>query len=976
LFILAALAVVVAAGALSPWSRDRTTALASGSGDGASKTQAAKDPKQAEPWPARPDDGLFTLNLTVRMPDGSPAAGASVMSLSQWLEQVPSARTDAAGRVTIRAIFAPGCSIHASSADGNHQAILKESAAEVRTAFAKPVELVLAPAIDHQVLVTSDEKPVAEAQVVAEGNGFHVTGTTGRDGVATLKLPADERLIGVCAWHADLGVAGVWQRDEKPRQAETVLSLHPPAPLTIRVVDAQNKVVPELDICVSSVGAEEQKDFKEGLMIVTQRLGAARVRTNEQGETSVPWAPRGKLNYVNVEMMGTDWKIDEIDQMTASERLVTVHVHRLKPVTGRLIMPEGTSAEGLLITGWGSGTGSQGDIPEVRARRDGSFVIDAASNHRYILGLLDREWACEPWTGTILKSDDDDPAELVLVAHRATPLTVRVTRGANREPVPGAWIDFHQSKDYQWVDANGKKHDASGSFGGWLKADADGVAHGGISTGTVTIRVLLGGWDETKTLEVTSDEPLHVEFHGNRKAIARMTRDGAAYQPSEKLKVHAWTYRTANRPPRIHQPIVRDDQAIEVNFDEEHLSLLAVDPEQGLSGFCKVEPEGDAAQLVMQPAATYSGTMIDGNGKPLAGRTLRLGLELVGSSPDVVERQRTDASGKFRFTGVAVGVPLHVFSTNDDVQPAYYGFGRALFEPGEVREGDQLKVGTSAAAPRPLAERLKNTCENVRVAGMHAVVVLQGDDSKSVIQLTNRVLAESDDADSDEADSDDSDDDDSPVYNYLPITVTAQQVEVDSAFLKAQNWPRPKGNEVVLIAVNGQQQTLATETISAGDAESAKRRGEEFLTRHKPEFEDARDKLAKSREQAQRDGRRVWVIIGGPRCGPCFQLARWIDQHHAMLEKDYVIVKVMEGLQPHADEINDEIGGANHGVPWFVITEPDGKILVTSEGPLGNMGMPGTVEDFRHLRKMLEQTSRKLSAEEIAELVQSLSPRR
>jgi len=49
---------------------------------------------------------------------------------------------------------------------------------------------------------------------------------------------------------------------------------------------------------------------------------------------------------------------------------------------------------------------------------------------------------------------------------------------------------------------------------------------------------------------------------------------------------------------------------------------------------------------------------------------------------------------------------------------------------------------------------------------------------------------------------------------------------------------------------------------------------------------------------------------------------------------------------------------------------------VTSEGPLGNVGMPVSVEEIRHFRQMLERTSHQLSPEEIEELIQSLSPQK
>ena len=79
----------------------------------------------------------------------------------------------------------------------------------------------------------------------------------------------------------------------------------------------------------------------------------------------------------------------------------------------------------------------------------------------------------------------------------------------------------------------------------------------------------------------------------------------------------------------------------------------------------------------------------------------------------------------------------------------------------------------------------------------------------------------------------------------------------------------------------------------------------------------------------------MWVIQGGPRCGPCFRLARWIEDHHATLEKDYVVVKLMDGIDEH---VTEAIAGLpikdGDGVPWFAITEPDGTVLAISRGPL------------------------------------------
>ena len=115
----------------------------------------------------------------------------------------------------------------------------------------------------------------------------------------------------------------------------------------------------------------------------------------------------------------------------------------------------------------------------------------------------------------------------------------------------------------------------------------------------------------------------------------------------------------------------------------------------------------------------------------------------------------------------------------------------------------------------------------------------------------------------------------------------------------------------------------------------------DFLKQHKPPARNALTLLAEARSEAKRSGRRVWVIQGGPRCGPCFRLARWIEDHHATLDKDYVVVKLMDGIDEH---VTEALAGLpikeGDGIPWFAITEPDGNVLAVSRGPMGNIGFP------------------------------------
>ena len=98
-----------------------------------------------------------------------------------------------------------------------------------------------------------------------------------------------------------------------------------------------------------------------------------------------------------------------------------------------------------------------------------------------------------------------------------------------------------------------------------------------------------------------------------------------------------------------------------------------------------------------------------------------------------------------------------------------------------------------------------------------------------------------------------------------------------------------------------------------------------------------------------------------------------MDQQHALLEKDFVFVKVMRGLDKNAEAVTPLLPGAqSSGIPYYAIVEPDGTVLITSKGPQGNIGMPSEPEGIRHLRKMLDATAQKLTPEEIAALEKSL----
>jgi hypothetical protein len=181
----------------------------------------------------------------------------------------------------------------------------------------------------------------------------------------------------------------------------------------------------------------------------------------------------------------------------------------------------------------------------------------------------------------------------------------------------------------------------------------------------------------------------------------------------------------------------------------------------------------------------------------------------------------------------------------------------------------------------------------------------------------------------------------------------------------------------VLATLNGDQETIATKRIATDQPAAASTAAAGFLKEHKPAPHDALATLAAARDEARKTGRRVWLVYGGPRCAPCFRLGRWMEEHHETLNRDYVIAKVMGGLDAHAAEVIKELPLVEgDGIPWHAITEPDGTVLVTSRGPLGNIGFPSSLEGLGHLRQMLDRTARRLTAAEVDGLIKSLAGKR
>jgi hypothetical protein len=899
------------------------------------------------------DDGTLAISGTVRLADGSPAADAIVNLQGINLSSSTPFRADSQGRFQITDRFANGLDLHVQTPDGSQQSVFTLSTPAIRTAASTPVTVELAPADFRSVRIIASGKPVAGAQVCLSGVYAIARATTDDAGQATLQFPKDMLVRSVAAWHPTLGVGGVFNRAGGPPQQSYEIDLLPPASHEIHVVDEDGKPVAGIEFGINVAIGEFE-------FIVVAPLAPTRARTDEAGVAKVDWVPRDNLRVVSPEYWSDHFKVDTVDHTRVKEGVTTMRLRHKHPLTGRLIVPDGVDPRGIWISGMGFGPGNQLDLTRGRVRADGTFTLSVSKGHGYVLGVLDSQWAADPWLGPL----PEPPAEdFQLKLYPATPISVRVTRGADRQPVTNTFVQFSAERRLSFTKESGEKSGARGSLGYWALTDENGVARGSAGTGKLNIGLNAGEWTEQKVVDVKSPELIELEFHrpwiGKRQLKGQLTEAGRPFVPSPAAKLMAWTI-VENRMPLDHTPKLANDGTFSLEFDADRATLLFLDASQQRSGTLEIGPEDTSAELILKPTATYAGTLLDDEGQPAAGLELSLSPRENFTAPIIT--QSTDESGRFKFDAVPVQIPLGIRVRGDATsnRSHYIASNERHFTPGEVRENDEVRLRRSSKAIAkspppaiPLATSAANICRDAKLSAMRPLVVLAGDESDATSQLFDQLSED---------------------LSYRVLFVSKKQQAAEAAVLAEHKWPIPADGELVLLILGDDQAVVQSTRLRTTEA-AAPVEGRKFLEAHKPAQRDAKSLLAAARQEAKASNRRVWVVSGGPRCGPCFRLSRWMDDHHAVLDKDFVILKIMGGLDEHADEVTQAIPGWDRaGIPYHAITEPDGEILITSSGPLGNIGMPSgeEIEGVRHLRKMLEQTATRITPDEIAGLEKSL----
>ena len=280
------------------------------------------------------------------------------------------------------------------------------------------------------------------------------------------------------------------------------------------------------------------------------------------------------------------------------------------------------------------------------------------------------------------------------------------------------------------------------------------------------------------------------------------------------------------------------------------------------------------------------------------------------------------------------------------------------------RERIAAAISKAFNKPGTLGIRLDRALDDARLKYQRVLIVFADPQSKACQQLYGLYY---EDTDAQKAFAD---------YQLLSVNAKDAKADEMTAMLKARLGAEQISRErPTLLIVDVDGKLLAT-----SDVRRVSKAGQidrelliDFLRSFSSEKPDAEKMLADALVQADREGKCVLLQETGAFCGWCVVLSRFIEAHRDLFARDYVPITIDRHRFGHGQQVMDRVRTSKDGgIPWMAILDSQGKVLVTSDGPKGNIGYPAKPEEIEHFMKMLTTTARRLTPEQLATLRKDL----
>ena len=250
------------------------------------------------------------------------------------------------------------------------------------------------------------------------------------------------------------------------------------------------------------------------------------MQANPQGIAIFDWLPADRERATSVDLAPGVYCAPGSPKLEPNGKSgeTIVRVVRESLLRGKVVTPDGRPAGRILVTARGKPLQQASDIfnagGSARTAGDGTYKIMVPSDHSYMVGVFDQNWAAKSLTG--LTARENDPCDVpVLHLFKGTVIRSRLTIGPERKPLAGQTILLSEAAALMPDGETGTARAATGSIYRELIADKQGRFAFRVGTGDYELIVFpeirdrevdgdLGRFNQKVTSEEIIDRELHL----------------------------------------------------------------------------------------------------------------------------------------------------------------------------------------------------------------------------------------------------------------------------------------------------------------------------------------------------------------------------------------------------------------------------------------------------------------------------------
>jgi RNA polymerase sigma factor (sigma-70 family) len=619
------------------------------------RVDAAGDDKSQPSIPeqkqiAEVDPSKATIEGVVVDEAGKPVSGA-VIARGRYDcdEPAKAVRSDSEGRfrLVLDNSFADYTSLIASADGGSRQGFLHIGA--FGTERVEHSRIVLKAACTMRVhVVDSNKDPVVGASVGMTCLFDLVSiEQTDQSRIAILRYPADIAIEQVIALKGGVGFdyfeqSTPWNRGITRQPPETVeLNLNGFRKVQVRAVDSSGKPLPNIKLMAWTI--TKRKRLYECNLCNSGMLDGVISTTDKNGVATFDWIPLDLTEDITFLCRSPGWYQPDKPHFTPSQpnAPLTAQLFRLVPISGKVSLPDGKPASGILIQAEGRGTCSNYYRGKARTQADGTWNLEVYPGQTYVVAITNNDWAAPSQTGLLIKEGETRKG-LDFRLGKGTLVIGKATVGKENKPAADQTVTFLENN----------------TLVRWSKTDKDGNYQIRLGDGGYEIR-----FDLQRTgLLVKGTPTIERNFHLER--LPRGELRGIVRTSNGSIAPNAIVRGDSIGVPNHGSLIGHADATgnYRVNRWHDRMSLYASDETGTQATLIRIDADTETADLKLASAGTAYGTLFGSNGLPIEGARLYCQI-CVGEGEDrkqVAIETSTDGVGKFRLAGLIDGSECRV----------------------------------------------------------------------------------------------------------------------------------------------------------------------------------------------------------------------------------------------------------------------------------------------------------------------------